>query len=184
MRRLKIVVGLWMTGACLFLGAASSQAASEADVTVTVTISGSLSVSVSPSSYAFGTLGVSVGSVSGTSISVTNNSTAFRETYSLSASNTNDSWTLASSNGNNQFVLAAVFSSAAPGGTFNDANHRLTTSSVACTGSVFAGTAAYNCQQVSTSIALGLWFEMLTPTQITGSAGPETSTVAITAAAG
>ena len=181
MKRITVSLSLLSLG---LLGA-QSWAASKANITVTVSISGSLSLSLGATTYAFGSLGVDVGSIAASGITVTNNSTAFRETYSLSASNTTpDSWTLASSQGSNQFVLAATFSSAMPGGSFVDSSHTLSTTAVVCgaSGGQFAGN--QTGYQQSINAVSTLWFEIVTPTQITGGAGPDTSTVSITAAAG
>jgi hypothetical protein len=154
---------------------------------VTVSISGSLSLSVNTTTYAFGSLGVDVGSIAASAIAVTNNSTAFRETYSLSAAATSapDNWNLSAAPGSNAFVLAATFSSGMPGGSFADGNHRLTSSAQACNGTLFnGGTGQTDCSAVTIGTALNMWFEMVTPTQITGGSGPDTATVYISAAAG
>ena len=178
-RRNKLISTLLLLGVVVFVSS-KSWALNPASVTVTVSISGSLSVSVNPNSYAFGALGVDVGSIAASAITVTNNSTAFRETYSLSASNTAD-WTLAAAPASNTFVLAATFSSGAPGGSFVDVNHDLTGGSVACSATQFAGN--QTCQQVNVGTALSMWFEIVTPTQ-TSATGTETSTVYVFAAAG
>src|ERR1043165_4119700 len=106
MKRMKYISALAVVLA-LCTGIEKSWAATTATVAVSVTISGAVSVTASPNTYSFGSLATNTGSISATSIVVTNNSTAFRETYSLSASNTApDNWVLAATPGTNQFVLA------------------------------------------------------------------------------
>ncbi len=182
----KVVIALFLLSTAVFVGPRYGWAASQANITVTVSISGSLSLSLSATTYAFGSLGVDVGSIAASAITVTNNSTAFRETYSLSASNTDtDSWTLASAQGSNQFVLAATFSSAVPGGSFVNSTHTLSTTAATCgaSGGQFAGN--QTGYQQALSAAVSLWFEIVTPTQLTsGSGSTNTSTVSNTAVAG
>jgi len=179
-RNTRRISSLVLLFAVALFASSKSWAVNPASVAVSVTISGSLSVSVNPNTYSFGSLATNTGSIAASAITVTNNSTAFRETYSLSASNTAD-WTLAGAQGSNQFVLAATFSSGMPGGSFVDANHSLTGSSVACSATQFAGNQV--CQQVNVGTALSMWFEIVTPTQ-TSSSATETSTVYVFAAAG
>jgi len=180
----------------LFLGAYPAWAftANPATVNVTVQINAQVSVAVASvtaggtvgtyganTSYAFGSLAAGVGQIASNSISVKNDSGGLRETYSLSAANTTD-WTLAGASGVNQFILAATFSGSQPAGDFTGAPHNLTTTSTACSSSQFAGSTSYNCFQVSNAVALGLWFEMVMPTQVT-TTNVETSTVYVFATA-
>jgi len=187
MNRIKLtalVLLLAAIGLVLVPKDAHAISASSVGITVTVKISGSLSVSAAPTSYAFGNIGAGVGSISATSITVTNDSDAFTETYNLSAANSTDgtvTWTLSSAQGTDQYVLAAVFSAGRPGSTFVDANRRLTTSSQASSGTVFAGDqTGLSVLKDATRI---LWFELVTPNS-TGSTTTQTTTVTVRASAG
>lgn len=187
MNRIKLtalVLVLAAAGLVLVPKDAHAVTAPNVNITVTVKISGSLSVSVAPTSYAFGSIASGIGSVSATSITVTNDSDAFTETYNMSAANSTDgtvTWTLSSAQATDQYVLAAVFSSGRPGGSFVDANRRLTTSSQASSATVFAGD--QTGLSVLKDLTRILWFELVTPNS-TGSTTTQTTTVAIRATAG
>jgi len=155
-------------------------AANPATISVTVTIQ-SLSVSAT-GAIAFGTVTSSSSTVSSTSSTVTNDGNV-TETFSLSLTNPG-TWTAvqAAPSVAEQYALLAEFNSAAPaGGSFTYANHALSTSSVAASGTKFAG------DQTGLSLAAtstrNLWFRFDAPTS-TAVTTQQTITVTVTAAAG
>ncbi len=155
-------------------------AGNPATITVTVTIQ-NLSVSTS-GSIAFGTVVAASQTVSGTSSTVTNDGNV-TETYSLNLTNPS-TWTAvqAAPASPEEYALLAIFNSGAPLGTdFSYANHSLSTSSVASSGTKFAG------DQTGLSVAVSgtrkLWFRFNAPTS-TSVTTQQSITVTLTAAAG
>ena len=176
--RLRAVTSL---GAVLLLGAsAPAWAANPATISVTVTIQ-SLSVSAT-GPIAFGTVVSSSETVSGSGSTVTNDGNV-TETYSLSLTNP-ASWTAvqAAPSAAEEYALSAQFNSSAPtAASFSYANHALSTTSVASSGTKFAG------NQTGLSVAASgtrtLWFRFNAPTS-TAVTTQQSITVTVTAAAG
>lgn len=155
-------------------------AANPATISVTVTIQ-SLSVAAS-GPIAFGTVVAGSQTVSSSASTVTNDGNV-TETYSLSLTNPS-SWTAvqAAPSAAEEYALLAIMNAGAPIATdFTYANHALSTSSVAASGTKFAG------DQTGLSVAASgtrnLWFRFNAPTS-TAVATQQAVTVTLTAAAG
>jgi hypothetical protein len=168
--------------AVLALGAAASPvwAANPATITVTVTIQ-NLSVSA-VGNIAFGTVTTSSQTVSADSSFVTNDGNV-TETFSVSLTNP-ATWTAvqAAPSAAEEYALLALFNAARPAaGTFGYANHALSTTPVASSGTKFAG------DQTGLSVAAAgtrsLWFRFNAPTS-TAVTTQQSITVTITASAG
>ncbi len=153
--------------------------ANPATISVTVTIQ-NLSVSAT-GPIAFGTVIAASQTVSGSASTVTNDGNV-TETYSLSLANP-ASWTaVQAAPAAEQYALLARFNATAPADTlFTYANHALSTTSTASSGTKFAG------DQTGLSVAAAatrsLWFRFNAPTS-TAVTTQQTITVTITAAAG
>ncbi|MCX6832130.1 MAG: hypothetical protein NT028_08370 [candidate division Zixibacteria bacterium] len=151
-----------------------------ADVTVTATI---LSVSVSVTSgspVAFGIVAAS-STTRSTVAAVIANDGNVNETYSLSLTDPVADWTAAATAGANEYVLSAMFSTAAPGATFGAEDVLALAPPVACTATVFGNTVAGESGLVvPMSEARNLWLEFKAPTT-TSSYAQKTITVTITA---
>ena len=169
---LAVMLGLSVAGA--------AHAGNPATITVTVTIQ-NLSVSTS-GAIAFGTVVSGSSSVSGSASTVTNDGNV-TETYSLSLTNP-ASWTAdqAAPAVAEHYALLAEYNSSAPAAnTFSYANHALSTSSVASSGTKFAG------DETGLSVAVSgvrhLWFRFDAPTS-TAVTTQQSITVTVTASAG
>ena len=161
--------------------AGSAQAGNPATITVTVTIQ-NLSVSTS-GAIAFGTVVAASSTVSGSASTVTNDGNV-TETYSLSLTNPG-SWTAdqAAPSAAEHYALLAEFNSTAPNAnTFSYANHALSTSSVASSGTKFAGSDETGLS-IATNGVRHLWFRFDAPTS-TAVTTQQSITVTVTASAG
>ena len=159
---------------------APALAANPATISVTVTIQ-SLSVAAS-GPVAFGTVIAGSQTVSSTASTVTNDGNV-TETYSMSLTNPS-SWTAvqAAPSAAEEYALLAIMNAGAPIATdFTYANHALSTSSVAASGTKFAG------DQTGLSVAASgtrnLWLRFNAPTA-TAVATQQAITVTLTASAG
>jgi len=165
----------------LILGTGGSAwAANPATISVTVTIQ-SLSVSAT-GAIAFGTVATSTSTVSGTSSTVLNDGNV-TETFSLSLTNP-ATWTAvqAAPAVAEEYALLAQFNSSAPtSGSFTYANHALSTTSVASSGTKFAGN--QNGLSLPATTVRNLWFRFDAPTS-TAVTTQQTITVTVTASAG
>ncbi len=165
--------------ALLFL-ASSVKAANPATINVTVTIQ-NLSVSAS-GPIAFGTVVAASVTVSSDSSHVVNDGNV-TETYSLNLTNPGGGWTaVQDAPVSEQYCLSAQFNSAQPaGGSFTYANHALSTTSTASSGTKFAG------DQTGLSVPVSgeryLWFKFEAPSS-TSVTTEQTIVVTVTAAAG
>ena len=168
-------VGLGLIGAALgmFAMATPALAVNPQSLDITVSINATKSLSVNTTTYGFGALAVNISSVSLSSITVTNDSGALIETYTLQGANGisvgGTNWTLAASPGTDIYSLAAQFSTAAPDDVDAAwASDDLTTSAiVATTGGVLGnGNAAQAGAAVVPSGIRGLWFRIKTPTVV------------------
>jgi hypothetical protein len=150
-----------------------------ATISVTVTIQ-NLSVSAT-GPIAYGTVIASSETVSGSGSTVTNDGNV-AETYSLKLTNP-ATWTAvqAAPSGAEEYALSAQFNSGAPTAvSFTYADHALSTSSVACSGTKFAGN--QTGASVAASAARTLWLRFNAPTS-TSVTTEQTITVTVTAAA-
>jgi hypothetical protein len=162
----------------LFL-ASSVKAANPATINVTVTIQ-NLSVNAS-GPIAFGTVVAASVTVSSDSSHVVNDGNV-TETYSLNLTNPGGWTALQAAPGSEQYCLSAQFNSAQPaGGSFTYANHALSTTSTASSGTKFAG------DQTGLSVPVSgeryLWFKFEAPSS-TSVTTEQTIVVTVTAAAG
>jgi hypothetical protein len=164
--------------AVLTVWVSTVQAANPATINVTVTIQ-NLSVTAS-GPIAFGTVTASSVTVSTDSSHVVNNGNV-GETYSLKLTDPAGWTAVQAAPGSEEYCLSAQFNSAKPlVGSFTYADHALTTTSVACSGTKFAG------DQTGLSVAatgaryLWLKFEAPSGTIVTTQ---QTIVVTVTAAA-
>ncbi|MGB7061084.1 MAG: hypothetical protein WBF13_01870 [Candidatus Zixiibacteriota bacterium] len=156
------------------------QAANPATINVTVTIQ-NLSVSAT-GPIAFGTVVTSSAAVSGASSTVTNDGNVI-ETYSLDLTDP-ATWTAvqAAPVAAEEYCLSAMFNSIQPGvGDFAYADHALSTTSTACSGTKFAGDQTGLSVPVTETRALWFKFEAPTSTTVTTE---QTIVVTVTASAG
>jgi hypothetical protein len=160
-------------------------------VDIHVSISASKSVAITGSTITtFGALPVSAAAVSGSSITVTNDSGAYIESYALQGANaTSDTngtpWTLSLTTGTNQYALGAMFGdgSTAPANTtavwgYNNAALYLTSGVQNCSATQFGNNVA---GQTGVSVDpdpastytnnRALWFRMITPSVTSGTEG-------------
>jgi hypothetical protein len=154
-------------------------AANPATINVTVTIQ-NLSVSAS-GPIAFGTVVAASTTVSTDSSHVVNDGNV-TETYSLSLANPGGWTAVQAAAGAEEYCLSAQFNSAKPAaGTFAYANHALSTTPVASSGTKFAG------DQTGLSVLANgvraLWFKFEAPSS-TSVTTQQTIVVTLTAAAG
>lgn len=154
-------------------------AANPATITVTVTIQ-NLSVSTT-GPIAFGTVVAGSESVSAAASTVTNDGNS-TETFSLSLTNPAGWTAVPNAPGAEEYALLARFNSTAPAAnTFTYVDHALSTSSVPCSGTKFAG------NQTGLSVAAAgtrsLWFRFNAPTS-TAVTTQQSISVTVTAAAG
>jgi hypothetical protein len=141
--------------------AAQALAASSDSVTVRVTILSTLSVDITETELLLGNVSTGSTTASATGVTVTNTGSGIDETYSLSLANPSG-WTASqTAPGDETYVLNAAFDSDGSL-TWSASNHALSTSSVACTATTFAG------DEDGVSVPHGetrtLWFQFLAPT--------------------
>jgi hypothetical protein len=168
---------LWLIGAVLIglTQVGTSQAFTpSATLDIHVSISGSKSLSIDTTSYNFGALAVNTSSVSAAAVTVTNDSTALLETYTLQGANAvstggGTTWNIAASTGViDEYVLAGQFSASQPANTDTAwSSDSLTVGAIAATDTVLGnGThaeAANAISPLSGSNDRKLWFRMITP---------------------
>lgn len=162
------------------LAAAPAFAANPATISVTVTIQ-NLSVSAS-GPIAFGTVVAGSQTVSSSASTITNDGNVV-QTLSLSLTNP-ASWTAvqAAPSSAEEYALLAQFNAAAPtAASFTYANFALSTTSVASSGTKFAGDQTGVSMAVSSTRSL--WFRFNAPTS-TAVTTQQTISVTVTAAAG
>ena len=168
--------------ALLSLAAPKAEADNPVDFNVTVNVLHTLSVEYDSADVtAYATLDANIGgaAVETTSgITITNNGSGVNETYSLNLTNPSG-WTASDTAGTETYVLNAAFDG---DGTISwlAANHALTTSPVASSGTQFAGD-----DQTGLAVPYDeereLWFEFTPPTTTTLT-GSQSITITITAA--
>ena len=173
--RLAVGVGICLV---IIFCASAIQAANPAMIDVTVTIQ-NLSVSAT-GPIAFGIVLVSTTTVSGSASTVTNDGNV-AETYDLKLTDP-AGWTATSgAPGSETYRLSAQFSSSQPTAVSFAADHDLTTSDQASTGTIFAGNETG--LSVPAAATRSLWFKFESPTSTTVTT-QQTITVTLTAAAG
>ena len=152
-----LVICLSIVFCALF--AQSAYAASTDTLNITVTVTPTLSVEITETDLALGTIGIGATKASTAAVTVTNDSSGVAETYELMV--TNPAGWSADTAGTNQYVLNAAFNSDSSV-TWNPTNHALSTTSVECTATKFAG------DQTGASVPSGatrkLWFQFKAPT--------------------
>lgn len=141
-----------------------------------------LSVSISPDTYAFGTIECATSTVSGNTISVTNDGNV-TETYSIKCSSTTK-WTPQDTPGANEFTLQSAFHSSEPANNdlIWESDDILTESLQTCTTAVFSidGTEhGKNVPPFNGNIKK-LWFRLKTPLS-TSTTDQQTITITISA---
>ncbi|UCG61614.1 MAG: hypothetical protein JSV52_15100 [Candidatus Zixiibacteriota bacterium] len=162
----------------VLLLASAIQAANPANINVTVTVQ-NLSVSAS-GPIAFGTVTAGSSTVASDSSHVVNDGN-IAETYSISLTNPGGWTAVQAVPGDEEYALSVMFNSDLPlVGDFAYADHALTTSSVASSGTKFAG------DQTGLSVAASgiryLWFKFESPASTVVTA-EQTIIITITAAA-
>jgi hypothetical protein len=173
---LLIVLGMLLVP---YLGSGVAIAANPATINVTVTIQ-NLSVSAT-GPIAFGTVTASSTTVSTDSSHVINDGNV-TETYSLSLTNPGGWTAVQVAPAAEQYCLSAQFNGSRPTGvSFTYANHALSTTPTACSGTKFAGD--QTGLSVATSAARYLWLKFEAPTSTTVTT-QQTVVVTITASAG
>jgi len=168
------------TKKCLWLGLVAlatvfaASTAKAASLDITVSISASKSLSLGATFYNFGASSVNTSAVSGSAVTVTNNSGALVETYTIQGANApstegGTTWTLSSTPGTDTYALAAQFATSASSNVdANWASDDLTTSPITCTSTVLGnGTAGESGASVLPSATRNLWFRIKTPTALT-----------------
>ncbi|MFH1367645.1 MAG: hypothetical protein ABII64_00825 [Elusimicrobiota bacterium] len=168
--------GQGMTMASLTFDDGEGTGGNTADVTVTV-VNAEVSVEVT-GTVAFGTIVAGQTAVSANAITVTNSGTG-NATFKLQLTNPAD-WTASTVTGVNQYVLNGAFSSVVGGITWSEANHNLTTTSVTCTDTIFAGD--QTGFSVAASANRSLWLQFKAPTVVSSEAA-HTIVVTVTAVA-
>ena len=154
----------------------AAQAALTADISVTVTVT---SVSVTATATkALGAVLVGSTTLSVGAVTVTNNGNV-AETFSLKLTNPSGWTAVITAPGSEEYRLSAMFNSD-NAGTYVPANHSLTTSSVASTGTVFAGDETGAA--VAAAATRSLWFKFEAPSA-TSTTTQQAITVTVTAAA-
>jgi hypothetical protein len=182
-------ISLWFLGMAmlaLFTNHKAS-AALTASVELHVSIGANKSVSLAASStyYMFGAMPLSSATVSSSSITVTNDSGAYVQTYTLQGAaavsdTAGTNWAIATTTGTNQYALGAVFSDTPPVATqtfwpYGSADLYLTGSPQVCSTTQFGnGNAGEAGSAVSPNAGQNdryLWFRMHTPGISTGVEG-------------
>ena len=184
MKRMKTKtwLGLGALALCAFASPAKA-----ANLDITVSISATKSLSLGATFYDFGASSVNTSVVSGSAVTVTNNSGALVETYTIQGANApstegGTTWTLSSTPAQDTYALAAQFATSASSNVdANWASDDLTTSPITCTSTVLGnGTAGESGASVVPSGARNLWFRIKTPTSLTeGGNHKATLTVAV-----
>lgn len=179
---MKKTVPFFIKGVICFLAlvfwASAIHAANPATINVTVTIQ-NLSVSAT-GPIAFGTVTASSVTVSSDSSHVVNDGNV-TETYSLNLTNPAGWTAVQAAPASEQYCLSAQFNSSQPTpASFTYANHALSTTPTACSGTKFAG------DQTGLSVPVSgvryLWFKFEAPTSTTVTI-EQTIVVTITASA-
>lgn len=168
----------WAAGVMVLILVSGVHAVNPANINVTVTVQ-SLSVSAS-GPIAFGTVSTGSSTVADDSSHVVNDGN-IAETYSISLANPAGWTAVQAAPGDEEFVMSVMFNGAQPlVGDFTYADHALTTSSVASSGTKFAG------DQTGLSVAASgiryLWFKFEAPANTVVTA-EQTIVVTVTAAA-
>ena len=143
-------------------------------IDIKVSISATKSVAVNTTHYNFGALTVNTSSVSATAITVTNDSAALVETYTLQGANAastggGTTWNIAASTGVvDEYVLGAQFSTARPANTDSAfTNDVLTTSAIVASagtlGNTTLGESGASVSPLAGSNTRSLWFRIITP---------------------
>jgi len=171
-------VACWLAAVTLFMLASHVHAANPATINVTVTVQ-SLSVSAS-GPIAFGTVTAGSATVASDSSHVVNDGNV-TETYSISLTNPGGWTAVQAAPAAEQYCLPVMFNGSEPaGGSFTYADHALTTSSVASSGTQFAG------DQTGLSVAASgiryLWVKFEAPSSTVVTA-EQTIVITVTAAA-
>jgi len=170
-------LGIRLIGALFALTSlfTEARAADNVNIDIHVSINASKSVMASATYYHFGAIDINTSSNSATPITITNNSLALVETYTIQGADAisetaGTNWTLADdpgSTGLNTYALAAQFTSSRPdnadGSWTSDDLNRLT--AVTCTSSVLGdGSAGDEGTDVEAGGARSLYFRLKTPT--------------------
>ena len=164
---------------------ASAVLISTVEIHVSINATKSVSLAASTTYYSFGAMALSSSSVSTSSITVTNDSGAYIETYMLQGGNAvsdtgGTNWTLATTTGTNQYALGAMFSDTIPADTqavwpVGDATLYLTGVAQACSTTQFgdgsAGDEGATVSPLAGSRNRYLWFRMHTPGITSGTEG-------------
>lgn len=164
-----------------------AHAADNVNLDLNVAISATKEVTTNTTFYQFGAIQISSHVVASSSFTITNNSTALIETYTIQGSTAisdtvGTNWNLVSSTnsvGSETYALAALFSGSTPDNQeaswLSDDLNKDTP--VTCTTTVLGnGVAAESGASVNPAAQRGLWFRIGTPTT-TGDGGPHTITV-------
>jgi len=146
-------------------------------IDINVSITASKSLEVDTTYYTFGALPISSTAVSGSSITVTNDSGGLVETYTITGASAvavgvGTDWVLSSvgTPGQDQYALSAQFSDNFGNIQSSWANDYLNYNPTACTSDIFGnGTAGESGAAVANNGIRGLWFRMKTPTAVTDS---------------
>ncbi len=170
-----------MAVAFMVFACSAAYAATSASVAVKVTVSPSISVSITEGSLNLGSVNIGDKVVSSSAVTVTNNGSGIKETYSLSLTNPTG-WTASqTAAGTDIYILDAAFSSAVSGITWAEANHALSTTAVVASTTKFAG------DQTGVSVPYNttrkLWFQFIAPTA-TSVTTEQSVNVIVTAQAG
>lgn len=175
----KKVLGVAVLGLAVLGLGRSASAANFASASVKVTVTGTLSMSiVGSTSTTVAAVAPGGSSISGSSITVTNDSAGLIETFSLKSFDSTP-WTLQQVPGGNQFALQALFNAAAPvAGDFTVPADSLTLADKPAAADVFEGT--QSGLAVPPGASRGLWFRFQAPTS-TSSFGSRDLTVSIVA---
>lgn len=188
MSRMKKHFFLAVIAAAAAMGAlipSSAKAAAVENVDIHVSVIGAKSLAVNTTYFDFGALSISASSVSAQAIQVTNTSTVFIETYTITGANAiSDSngtdWALAASTGPNQFALSAQFSDDPPADLDAAwADDALSLSPITCGTDVLGnGTPSDSGSAVMPGGLRQLWFRIKTPSAVSDN-GPHTITLTL-----
>ena len=147
----------------------------EDSVTLTVTVAPSAEIQIwyqteATKTYNFGSnVPVNTSSITVASFTVKNNSSGLTEDWQIRASNaygTGVNWTLATSTTTDQYTLQALLNAATkPSDSDFGSNDYLSTSNTAMDTTHFAG--SENGESVASGETRGLWFRIVTPSEVT-----------------
>jgi len=183
-------VTLWCLSAALAVVAfhSSAKASNPQSLDIHVSINVSKNLSVNTTFYSFGAIPTSSAVVSGSSITVTNNSGSLIETYTLKAGNAisdtaGTDWVLqVASNtvGQDTYAIAGQFTNSGPNNAESSwISDYMSGSAVAATSQVFGDNSGVgNGLSVAPSATRGLWFRINTPTT-TADPGGHTASVTL-----